>query len=63
MAKIRALVDLDPLAQLIATLELSTALLEQHVADEFGRCRVCTRQQHAVDHPCSIRFRAEQVAS
>jgi hypothetical protein len=40
---------------------MSPVLLEQHVADEFGRCRVCTRQQYAIAYPCSIRFRAEQA--
>lgn len=63
MPKVPVQVDLEPLTALIARLELSTALLEQHIADELGHCRVCTRQQHSVDHPCSIRFRAEQAAS
>lgn len=53
---------LDPLTQFIARFDLSTTLLEQHVADELGQCRVCTRQQYAVAHPCSIRFRAERAS-
>lgn len=55
-------VDLDPLAALIARLELSTTLLEQHIADAAGNCRACTGQVTEHTWPCSIVWRAERAA-